>query len=100
MLEHLTTDTTREIMLKPQNMMLLTLNLREVSLGYSFPQKMINQLPITNARISVTGRNLILWTDNPHFDPETVGVSGWYATTGYREYVLPKFTFVYLQFTG
>ena len=50
--------------------------LREVSLGYSFPQKMIDQLPITNARISVTGRNLILWTDNPHFDPETVGVSG------------------------
>ncbi len=50
--------------------------LREVSLGYSFPQKMIKQLPITNARISVTGRNLILWTDNPHFDPETVGVSG------------------------
>ncbi|WP_036152308.1 SusC/RagA family TonB-linked outer membrane protein [Maribacter forsetii] len=70
--------------------------LREVSLGYSFPQKMINQLPITNARISVTGRNLILWTDNPHFDPETVGVSGGTLQPGIENMSYPSsrsFTF-------
>ncbi|WP_321826607.1 SusC/RagA family TonB-linked outer membrane protein [Maribacter dokdonensis] len=70
--------------------------LREVSLGYSFPQKMIDQLPITNARISVTGRNLILWTDNPHFDPETVGVSGGTLQPGIENMSYPSsrsFTF-------
>ncbi len=50
--------------------------LREVTLGYTLPKKFINKLPITNARLSVTGRNLVLWTNNPHFDPETVAVSG------------------------
>lgn len=70
--------------------------LREVSLGYSFPQKMIQQLPISNARISVTGRNLILWTKNPHFDPETVGVSGGTLQPGIENMSYPSsrsFTF-------
>tara|TARA_R110000765_G_scaffold89215_3_gene170362 strand:+ start:2658 stop:5837 length:3180 start_codon:yes stop_codon:yes gene_type:complete len=70
--------------------------LREVSLGYSFPQKMIQQLPISNARISVTGRNLILWTENPHFDPETVGVSGGTLQPGIENMSYPSsrsFTF-------
>ena len=70
--------------------------LREVSLGYSFPQKLMQQLPITNARISVTGRNLILWTDNPHFDPETVGVSGGTLQPGIENMSYPSsrsFTF-------
>lgn len=70
--------------------------LREVSLGYSFPQKIIDQLPITNARLSLTGRNLILWTDNPHFDPETVGVSGGTLQPGIENMSYPSsrsFTF-------
>ena len=50
--------------------------LREVTLGYTLPQRFVDKLPITGARLSVTGRNLLLWTDNPHFDPETVSVSG------------------------
>lgn len=50
--------------------------LREITLGYSLPQKHVDRLPITAARISLTGRNLFLWTDNPHFDPETVAISG------------------------
>jgi len=50
--------------------------LRQVTLGYSLSKTFVEKLPITSARFSVTGRNLILWTDNPHFDPETVSVSG------------------------
>ena len=50
--------------------------LREVTLGYSLPQKHLDKLPISAARLSLTGRNLLLWTDNPHFDPETVSVAG------------------------
>ncbi len=70
--------------------------LREVSLGYSFPKRIIDQLPISNARFSVTGRNLILWTDNPHFDPETVGVSGGTLQPGIENMSYPSsrsFTF-------
>ena len=50
--------------------------LREVTLGYSMPKKYVDKLPISGARLSLTGRNLLLWTDNPHFDPETVSVAG------------------------
>ena len=50
--------------------------LREVTLGYSLPKRHVDRLPIAGARLSLTGRNLVLWTDNPHFDPETVAVAG------------------------
>ncbi|NDV42420.1 SusC/RagA family TonB-linked outer membrane protein [Flagellimonas sediminis] len=50
--------------------------LREVTLGYTLPKRFVDKLPITGARLSITGRNLLLWTDNPHFDPETVSVAG------------------------
>ncbi len=50
--------------------------LREVTLGYSLPKKVVDRLPVSGARLSLTGRNLLLWTDNPHFDPETVSLAG------------------------
>ncbi|MEQ5792255.1 SusC/RagA family TonB-linked outer membrane protein [Muricauda sp. NFXS6] len=70
--------------------------LREVTLGYSFPKKIIDRLPISNARLSLTGRNLLLWTDNPHFDPEVVGVSGGTLQPGIENMSYPStrsFTF-------
>lgn len=50
--------------------------LREVKLGYTLPSKLFTRLPFSNVNISVVGRNLLLWTENPHFDPETMGMSG------------------------
>jgi len=70
--------------------------LREVTLGYSLPQKIVDRLPISAARFSVTGRNLALWTDNPHFDPEVVGVSGGTLQPGIENMSYPStrlFTF-------
>ncbi|WP_421804656.1 SusC/RagA family TonB-linked outer membrane protein [Flagellimonas sp.] len=70
--------------------------LREVTLGYSFPKKIIDRLPISSARFSLTGRNLLLWTDNPHFDPEVVGVSGGTLQPGIENMSYPStrsFTF-------
>lgn len=70
--------------------------LREVTLGYTLPQRFIDQLPITGARFSLTGRNLILWTDNPHFDPETVAMSGGTLQPGIENMSFPStrsFTF-------
>lgn len=70
--------------------------LREVTLGYSLPKKLTDQLSLSSARFSVTGRNLLLWTDNPHFDPETVGVSGGTLQPGIENMSYPStrlFTF-------
>ncbi len=70
--------------------------LREVTLGYSLPKKITDQLSLSSARFSVTGRNLLLWTDNPHFDPETVGVSGGTLQPGIENMSYPStrlFTF-------
>lgn len=70
--------------------------LRQVTLGYNFPQRWLSKLPIANARISVTGRNLVLWTDNPHFDPETVAVAGGTLQPGIENMSYPStrtFTF-------
>jgi hypothetical protein len=70
--------------------------LREVTLGYSFSPKMLEKLPISSARFSITGRNLLLWTENPHFDPEVVGVSGGTLQPGIENMSYPStrlFTF-------
>ena len=70
--------------------------LREVTLGYTIPKRFIKQLPITNARFSLSGRNLLLWTENPHFDPETVAVSGGTLQPGIENMSYPStrsFTF-------
>ena len=70
--------------------------LREVSLGYTLPKAMLKNLFIQNLRLSVTGRNLALWTDNPHFDPETVSVSGGTLQPGIENMSYPStrtFTF-------
>ena len=70
--------------------------LREVSLGYSLPNKLMEKLPLNRVRFSLSGRNLVLWTDNPHFDPETVGVSGGTLQPGIENMSYPStrsFTF-------
>lgn len=64
--------------------------LREVTLGYSLPKKYVDRLPIYGARLSLTGRNLFLWTDNPHFDPETVSVSGGTLQPGIENMSFPS----------
>lgn len=70
--------------------------LREVSLGYTLPKKFMDKLPLDRVRLSMSGRNLLLWTDNPHFDPETIGVSGGTLQPGIENMAYPStrsFTF-------
>lgn len=50
------------------------LKLREVRLGYNFPQKILKKTIIKSLSLSLVGRNLALWTENPHFDPETISL--------------------------
>ena len=52
--------------------------LREVSLGYNFPSVLLSRTPVKAARISLTGRNLmILHSNTPRgIDPEASSTSG------------------------
>lgn len=44
--------------------------LREVSLFYTFPSKLVSKIGFNNIELGVTGRNLLLWTDIEGFDPD------------------------------
>jgi hypothetical protein len=53
------------------------IKLREVSLGYTLPNSLIENSPFRNVTISVIGRNLaLLYTKIPHIDPENTLSSG------------------------
>lgn len=45
--------------------------LREISLNYNVPRSLTDRLRVSNLRLGLVGRNLYLWTDVPHIDPET-----------------------------
>ena len=45
--------------------------LREVTLGYDVPGRFTRRLGLSGMNLSLVGRNLKLWTDVPHIDPET-----------------------------
>ena len=50
--------------------------LRELKLSYSFPESILSKFSMQSATISIFGRNLLLWDNIPHVDPETAGYSG------------------------
>jgi hypothetical protein len=51
--------------------------LRQVTLGYALPKKLLNGLSIDDIKFSLVARNLaILYRKSPHIDPETASSSG------------------------
>ena len=50
--------------------------LREVAIGFDLPQQYLDRLPVSSARFTLVGRNLWLWTDIPHIDPESAAIEG------------------------
>ncbi|WP_194976222.1 SusC/RagA family TonB-linked outer membrane protein [Aquiflexum lacus] len=66
------------------------IKLREVIFGYNLPKKWFGNLPIEDVRLSVVGRNLALWTENPHFDPETLSMSGGTLQPGIENMAFPS----------
>lgn len=64
--------------------------LRELRLGFNVPSKMLGKLPVRDLSFSVVGRNLALWTDVPHVDPETASTSGGTIIPGVESVALPS----------
>lgn len=52
------------------------LKLRELKLGYKFPNRLMGKTPFKDLTVQIVGRNLALWTNVPHIDPDTSGLSG------------------------
>lgn len=50
--------------------------LREVRVGFQVPQAWTTRIGLAAAEIALIGRNLALWTDVPHIDPETAFNAG------------------------
>jgi TonB-linked SusC/RagA family outer membrane protein len=52
------------------------IKLREARLEYSLPKKLLTKTFIRQASVGVYGRDLLLFTDFPIFDPETAALNG------------------------
>ena len=64
--------------------------LREVKFGYTFPNSLFGDVPISDLNVSVVGRNLALWTQNPHFDPENMSMVGGTLVPGVENMAYPS----------
>lgn len=64
--------------------------LREVRLGYTIPNKWLGSSGVKDITISLVGRNLALWTDVPHVDPETSSTAGGQIIPGVESVALPS----------
>ncbi|UXP32216.1 SusC/RagA family TonB-linked outer membrane protein [Reichenbachiella agarivorans] len=64
--------------------------LREVKLSYAMPQKWFTDLPVRSVKVSIVGRNLALWTENPHFDPDVMAMSGGTLQPGIENMAYPS----------
>lgn len=63
--------------------------LREVQIGYTLPDKIFGKVPFRSVTVSLVGRNLILWDNVPHVDPENMSYSGGTALPGIEYMSLP-----------
>jgi TonB-linked SusC/RagA family outer membrane protein len=64
--------------------------LREVRLGYTIPNRMLIKTSIRDLSFSLVGRNLALWSEVPHIDPETSSTSGGTVIPGVESVALPS----------
>ena len=75
------------------------LKLREVRFEYSIPKAVISKTPFQKASLAVYGRNLMMWTSFPMFDPEAAALNGGTITPGVETGQLPSTRTVGLNLT-
>jgi outer membrane receptor protein involved in Fe transport len=66
------------------------LKLRQLSLYYTFSEKFEGYLGVNNLKIGLVGSNLLLFTENPHFDPELSTVQGRSLVYGVEDFSYPS----------
>jgi hypothetical protein len=58
-------------------------------IGYSISPKLLARVKIKALNISLVGRNLAVWSDVPHIDPETSSLSGGTIIPGVESVGMP-----------
>lgn len=66
------------------------LKLREARIGYNLPSSIVNKLGAERISLSLIGRNLLLFTENPHFDPEVFSYNGGTIVPGVEDMATPS----------
>ena len=64
--------------------------LRELQIGYTIPDKFWGKIPLKSVNVSLVGRNLLLWDNVPHVDPENMSYSGGTALPGIENMAIPS----------
>lgn len=66
------------------------IKLRQLSLGYTFSEQVVEKLKLQDLSISLVGSNLFLWTDVPNIDPEAQALNGGSLLPGFEVVQLPS----------
>lgn len=64
--------------------------LRELQIGFNFPTSVLSKTPFKAATLSIVGRNLALWSNVPHVDPEVMSYTGGTALPGIEFMSIPS----------
>jgi TonB-linked SusC/RagA family outer membrane protein len=64
--------------------------LRELSIGYSIPSEKLSKAKLSTLRLSLVGRNLLLFTNVPTIDPETYSIRNGLFVNGFESTQLPS----------
>ncbi|MBT9483414.1 SusC/RagA family TonB-linked outer membrane protein [Sediminibacterium sp.] len=64
--------------------------LRELQIGFNFPTQVLKNTPFKSATLSFVGRNLALWSNVPHVDPEVMSYTGGTALPGIEYMSIPS----------
>ncbi|MCB0634018.1 MAG: TonB-dependent receptor, partial [Lewinella sp.] len=63
--------------------------LRQVGLSYTLPESLIRNWNVGSVRIGIVGNNLLIFTENPHFDPELSAMQGRNFAYGVEDLAYP-----------
>ncbi len=64
--------------------------LRQLSIYYDLPYNWVNQIGFQEIKVGFIGSNLLLFTENPHFDPELNAMQGRNLTYGVEDMSYPS----------
>jgi outer membrane receptor protein involved in Fe transport len=64
--------------------------LREIRIGYTLPNSIFGKTSLRNVQISAVGRNLFVWSQVPHIDPENASVAGGTLIPGVESVSIPS----------
>ena len=66
------------------------MKLRQVALYYTLPRSLTQSIGFENIKLGLVGSNLLLFTENPHFDPELNAVQGRNLISGVDDFSYPS----------